>query len=247
VIYTIGLGTVINALAILAGGAVGLVLKRFLSSRVTDTVTNGMGLSVVIIGVSGALGASFKVTGGSITSEYVLLMIISLTVGAFIGESIGIEERLNVFAGFCEKKLIKPGEASTFSQGFVTATLLFCVGSMAIVGALEDGISRNIDILAAKSVLDGVGAMVFASTMGVGVLFSAASVAVYQGLITVLAMIVSPFFTDEVVRQISLIGAVLILGTGLNLLRITKIKVSNLLPAVLIPIVYYAIKLLFFK
>ena len=238
-----GIGTIVNVATILVGGVAGLALKKYLPKRITDTVLQGVGLAVVIIGISGALSAAFIIVDNSISSEHILLMIISLAVGGLIGELIRIEGRLDSFAGFCEKKLTKPGDESAFTQGFVTATLLFCVGSMAIVGSLEDGINGNSDVLFAKSLLDGITAMIFASTMGIGVLFSAVSVGLYQGLITVLAMFIAPYISDTLVTQMSLIGSVLIMSIGLNMLQISKIKTGNLLPAIFMPVFYYLIQM----
>lgn len=238
------LGTIVNTASILAGGAAGLLLRKILSKRLTDTVMQGVGLAVLVIGMGGALGAAFKVAGSSVTSEHILLMVVSMAVGGLAGELLNIENKLDAFARFCERKLVKPGETSTFAQGFVTAMLVFCVGSMAIVGAMEDGMRQNRDILFAKSVLDGISAMIFASTMGAGVLFAAAAVAVYQGGITLLAMAAAPWFDQVLVTQISLIGSVLILAIGLNMLKITKLKVSNLLPAMLVPALWYGIRML---
>jgi len=242
--YMAGLGTLVNVFAILLGGAAGLILKRFLSKRITETVMQGVGLAVIMVGLSGALGAAFTVVGETISSSYILLMIISLAAGALVGELIGIESKLDTFAKFCENKFAKPGDAGTFAKGFVTATLVCCVGSMAIVGSIEDGINRNSDILFAKSVLDGIISMILASTMGIGVLFSAVIVGVYQGAITLFAFFIAPYFSDVLVTQISLIGSVLIMSIGLNLLQITKIKTGNLLPAIFIPVIYYFIRLL---
>jgi len=166
-------------------------------------------------------------------------MIISLALGALIGELLRIEGRLESFGEFCQKKLTKPDEDSTFAQGFVTATLVFCVGSMAIVGSFEDGINRNSDILIAKSIIDGIAAMIFASTMGIGVLFSALTVGLYQGTLTVLAVFLAPFFSDVIIMQMSLVGSVLIMSIGLNMLKISKIKTGNLLPAIFIPAIYH--------
>ena len=246
-----GLGTIVNVAAILLGGTAGLALKKILSKRITDTVMQGVGLAVIIIGISGALSAAFTVNinnnENSISSNHILLMIISLAIGALIGELIKIESRLESLGKFCEKKFSKPGEtsasASTFSQGFITATLVFCVGSMAIVGSLEDGINKNSDILFAKSALDGISAMIFASALGAGVLFSAAAVGIYQGMITLLAVFIAPYFDETVVTQISLVGAVLIMSIGMNMLGIAKIRVGNLLPAILTPVVYHVIRL----
>jgi hypothetical protein len=238
-----GIGTIVNVAAILAGGAIGLALKKLLSKRVTDTVMQGVGLAVIIIGISGALSAAFTVIDSGLYSNHILIMIISLAVGGLIGELIRIEGRLESFGQFCESRFTKPGESSNFAQGFVTATLIFSVGSMAIVGAFEDGANRNSDILFAKSALDGITAMIFASTMGMGVLFSAVAVGVYQGTITFLSVIAAPYFDETVITQMSLIGSVLIMAIGLNLLRVAKIKVGNLLPAIIIPILYSWVRL----
>ena len=241
----IGLGTLVNIGTIVVGGALGLILKRVLAKRITDTVMQGISLAVLVIGISGALSAAFTIVDGIIISEHVLIMIISLALGALIGELLRIEDRLDSFGIFCEKKLTKPDDESTFAQGFVTATLVFCVGSMAIVGSLEDGINKNSDILVAKAIIDGIAAMIFASTMGIGVLFSALTVGLYQGTLTILAAFLSPFFTEIVVMQMSLVGSILIMSIGLNMLKISKIKTGNLLPAIFIPAIYHLILLIF--
>ena len=238
-----GLGTIVNVFAIIIGGAAGLVLRKVISKRITDTVLQGMGLAVLIIGISGALGAAFTIVDGKIQSNHILMMILALAIGAVIGELIQIEGKLESFGKFCERKIEKPGETSTFAQGFVTATLVFCVGSMAIVGSLEDGINRNSDILIAKSTIDGITAMVFASTMGIGVLFSALTVGLYQGTITILSFFIAPYLSEIIIAQMSLVGSVLIMSIGLNLLQIAKIKVGNMLPAIFIPLIYHIIRI----
>jgi len=240
-----GLGTIVNVAAIIFGSATGLILRKVIAKRITDTVMQGVGLAVIIIGISGALVAAFSISGDVISTNHILFMIISLAVGGIIGELIKIEGRLEAFGDFCEKKLTTPGEESTFAQGFITATLVFCVGSMAIVGSLEDGINKNSDILFAKSMLDGISSMIFASTMGVGVIFSALTVGIYQGAITVLSVFLAPYLTDTVITQMSLIGSVLIMSIGFNMMKITKVKVGNLLPAMFIPLIFYAIQSFF--
>ena len=237
-----GLGTLINVITILVGGMAGLILKRFLSVRITETVMQGIGLAVIIIGISGALSSAYTVIGKDIASDHILIMIISLAVGALIGELIKIEEKLDSFAKFSESKFVKPGELSTFSQGFVTASLVFCVGSMAILGAFEDGVNNNRDILFAKSALDGITAMIFAATLGIGVLFSAVAVGLYQGTLTLLSVFIALYLSDTVITQMSLIGSVLIMAVGFNLLKIARIKVGNLLPAIFIPAIYHLIR-----
>jgi len=240
-----GFGTAVNVTAIIIGGAAGLLLKKFISKRIMDTVMQGIALAVMIIGISGTLSAAFYIVDGIIISDHVLIMIISLAIGAFFGELLKIEQGLDKFGAFCENKLTKPDDESAFAQGFVTATLVFCVGSMAIVGSLEDGINKNSDILVAKAVIDGITAMIFASAMGFGVLFSALTVGIYQGTITLLAVIAAPFFDDTVVMQMSLVGSILIISIGFNMLKIAKIKTGNLLPAVFIPAVYQIILKIF--
>lgn len=238
----IGLGTIVNVILVLVGGGAGLCLKRFLTKRLTDTIMQGLGLAVIIIGLSGTLSSAFTVTDGKISTNYTLMMILSLVIGALAGELINIEAKLDNLAKFCERKFVKGNSTSTFTQGFVTSSLVFCVGAMGIVGALEDGINRNYDVLFAKSALDAVSSMIFASTMGIGVLFSAVIVLVYQGSITLFATVISPYLNDEVIVQMTLVGSILIMGIGLNMLKITKIKIGNLLPAILIPVIYYIIK-----
>ena len=234
-----GLGTLVNMVSILIGGAAGLVLKRFLSTRITDTVSNGIGLAVIIVGLIGTLAAAFTIIDGRISSQFTLLMIISLTVGSLAGELINIEAKLDSFAKICEKRFAPKDSSSTFAQGFITASLIFCVGAMAIVGAMEDGINQNPDILFAKSALDAVIAMVLASVLGIGVLFSAFAVLMYQGLVTLIAVFAAPHMSTELITQMSFVGSVLIVGIGFNLLKITNMKLGNMLPAVFVPVVYY--------
>ncbi|MCL1903809.1 MAG: DUF554 domain-containing protein [Oscillospiraceae bacterium] len=238
-----GLGTIVNMITIIIGATTGFVLKRTLSERVTDTIMQGVGLAVVIIGLSGSLTSAFTIVEGKIEAEHILLMIVSLSLGGLIGELVNIENKLKILSEICEKKLFKSKNASssTFAQGIITATLVFCVGSMAIIGAFEDGINDNRDVLFSKSALDGISAVIFASTMGLGVLFSAVIVGVYQGLITLLAVVIEPYLSEVVITQMTLIGSVLIMAIGLNLLKIANIKVGNLLPAIFIPIVAHFI------
>ena len=238
-----GLGTIVNVAAIVAGGAAGLILKRFLSARITDTITHAIGFAVIMVGIGGTLSSSFIVADGYISTQFTLLMIISLAVGSLVGELINIEAKLDRFARLCESKFAPKGSSSTFAQGFITASLIFCVGAMAIVGALEDGINQNTDILFAKSALDFVIAMVLASVLGVGVLFSAAAILIYQGAITILAAFIAPYMSNELITQMSIVGSVLIIGIGFNLLKITNVRLGNMLPAIFIPVVYYAIRL----
>lgn len=236
-------GSIVNAVAIIGGSLLGMIIKGRVSERFRAIIMQALGLSVIIIGLSGSLSAIFRVSSeGKLESNDIMVMIIFLVIGAIIGEALNIEKKLNRFAELIQKKL--PGSGSNFSAGFVSATLLFCVGAMAIVGSLEEGLAGNANTLYAKSVLDCISSIIFSSTMGIGVLFSAIAVFLYQGSITLLAEFLEHMLTLEVISQMSLVGNVLILGIGINLLEIRNIKVANMLPAVFLPMVYYSIRML---
>lgn len=240
----IGIGTIVNAGAIIAGGLVGIFVKKGLPERYKSIVMQAIGLSVLIIGISGTLQGIYQVIDdGKLNRQYIMTMIFSLVAGGIIGEFINIENKLENFGTRFQRKFFKNG--SNFAEGFVTASLIYCVGAMAIVGALEDGLTGNPKTLFAKAILDGVSSVIFAATMGFGVPFAALPVFIYQGAITLMAGFVKPWLTDAVVAQMSLIGSILIFGIGLNLLEIKKIKVGNLLPAIFLPIIYYIISRLF--
>lgn len=237
-----GFGTIINVVAIVIGGSIGLMLKKFLSHKHMDVVMQGVGLAVMIVGLSGVFTSSTKVIGVTLSFENTLLMILSLAIGGLVGSILKINDRLEKLSDRLSLKLGKDN-TSSFSEGLLTSSLLFCVGAMAIIGSLEDGLNSNSDILLSKSTLDFISAMILSSTLGAGVILSSLVVGVYQGMITLLAFVLSPLLSIEVVSQISLIGSVLIVGLALELLKLTKeLKISNLLPAVIIPLVYSIIK-----
>lgn len=219
-------GSYINVALIVAGGALGLLLKKGLPERVSDAVMKGLGLCVLCIGVKGCL-----------EGKNTLVAVISVAVGTIVGSLIDLDKHLNNFAGKIEKKLSKKSDGkSDFAQGFVSATLLYCVGAMAIVGSLDSGISGDYSTLATKSVIDGVSAIVLASTLGYGVLLSCLPVFVYQGAITLLAGVVAPFLNDYTVGEMTCVGSLLIIAIALNMMNITKIKVMNSLPSVFLPV-----------
>lgn len=241
----IGLGTIVNTAAILVGGITGSFIKSGLPKRFKDIIMQAIGLSVLMIGISGTLQGIYKVVdGGKLDRLYIMIMIFSLVIGSLLGELINIEDKLDKIGLWFQNRLVK-GE-SNFAEGFVTASLVYCVGAMAIVGSFEDGLTGDTKTLFAKSILDGVSAIVFAATMGIGVSFSALSVLLYQGSITLLAGLLKPWLADIVVSQMSLVGSILIIGIGINLLEIKKIKVGNMLPAIIIPLVYFALQKLYF-
>ena len=233
-----GLGTIVNAAAIIAGGISGSLLRSGLPDRFKETIMQALGLSIILIGISGALQGMYKVTAsGRLDREYIMLMIFSLVAGAIIGELLNIEEKLERMGLWIQNRFLK--NSGNFAEGFITASLVFCVGAMAIVGALEDGLTGNTGTLFAKSILDGIIAVIFAATLGIGVAFSAIPVFIYQGAITLMAGFIKPWLTDNVISQTSLTGSVLIMAIGLNLLELKRIKVGNLLPAIFIPFIYY--------
>lgn len=240
----VGLGTIVNAAAIIVGGVAGTVVKSGLPERFKKIIMQAAGLSVTMIGVSGALQGIYHVAeDGKLDRLYIMTMIFSLVIGGIAGELINIEGALERLGLWFQRKFVK--EEGNFAGGFVTASLVFCVGAMAIVGALEDGLTGNTSTLLAKSILDGVISVVFAATLGIGVAFSSLAILVYQGGITLLAVFIKPLLTDAVIGQMSLVGSVLIIGIGLGMLEIKKIKVGNLLPAIFVPLVYYALTQIF--
>lgn len=226
------LGTIVNALAIIAGSLVGylvfILFKNGIPERINDIIMKGLGLCVLLIGISGAL-------------EYkqILLVIVSIVIGGILGELVDIDRQLQRVGDSLEKKL--KGRGGKVSQGFVTSSLIYCVGAMAVMGSLESGLMGKHDILFAKATIDGISAAVFTTTLGIGVALSAVSVFLYQGTITIGAIYLKDVLTTAVVSDMSAIGGLLIIGIALNMMGITKIKVANLLPAVFVPIIYQII------
>ena len=230
------LGTIVNVVAVLAGGSLGLVLRGGLKERFQSMVMHALGLAVLFIGASSALKGLLDEDAEAI------LFILCLVLGGLLGELLNIEGRLERLGDRLQARF---GGSSNLSQGFVNASLLFCVGTMAILGALESGISGNHTILFAKSVLDGVTAIVFASTMGAGVLLSAVSVLLYQGALTLCAAFLQNILSAAMYREMNIVGGILIFAIGLNMLKLTKIKIGNFLPAMFLPILYYLMMGLF--
>ena len=223
------LGTLVNTMAIIGGSLVGLIFSRFIPTKIADTLIHAVAFAVILIG----LKMAWK-------TDAFIIVICSLSLGTIIGELSKIEDRVINIGNWLEERFANTGRR--ISKGFVTTSLLYCVGSMAIVGALESGLTGNHETLFAKSVLDGLGSIIFAASMGIGVLFSAASVFVYQGLITVSASFMKQFLTPEVITQMSAVGGLLIVAMGFNMLEMVKIKVGNCLPAISIPLLYYMLK-----
>ncbi|MCL6612583.1 MAG: DUF554 domain-containing protein [Peptococcaceae bacterium] len=211
-------GTFANTAAIVAGGLLGVFLRRGIPEAVKETVMQGLGLSVLLIGIQ-----------MSLKTENVLLVVISLVAGGAAGQAIDIEKRLAALGARLETRI--GGGEGRMSRAFVTASLIYCVGAMAIVGSIEDGLNGNPSILLAKATLDGVSAVVFSSTLGPGVIFSALPVFLYQGSITLLADNFKTLLTDGVVKELTATGGLMIVGIAVNILGIREIRVGNLLPA----------------
>ena len=228
------LGTLVNTGAILFGSLLGLLLRRGLPQRLRDTVMQGLGLCVVLIGVKGAIGTSDT-----------LCVIVSIVAGGLLGAGINIERRLEQLGSFAQRKLLRGGEDNSFAKGFVSASLVFCVGAMAIMGSLSSGLYGDHSTLIAKAAIDGIAAIIFASTMGPGVALSALAVLVYQGAITLTAGWLKPLLTDTIVNEMSAVGGMLIIGVGLNMIYEKHLSVGNLLPAIFVPLVYYPLLALF--
>ena len=229
------LGTIVNVIAIICGSLLGLLFRKGIPDNYKEIIMSGIGLSVILIGVKSAL-----------SSDQLLIVIFSVIIGAGIGEFLKIEAKLESLGSYFERKLAsKSSDTGSFARGFVTASLVFCVGSMAIVGALESGLTGNHQTLLAKSILDGVTSLIFASSLGIGVLFSGVAVFLYQGAITLTAVFMKNLLVAETISQMTSVGGLLILAIGLNLLGITKIRVGNLLPGIFLPLLYFTICTLF--
>lgn len=226
------MGTIVNSIAIVAGAMLGILLKKGIKEQYTSTIMDGMALAVVIIGIMGAM-----------EMNNLIVVLASIVVGSIIGEKFDLDKKLENLGVGMEKRFGK-GD-SNFSKGFIMASLVYCIGAMAILGALESGLTGNHETLYAKSVLDGVSAVIFASTFGIGVAFSAIIVFIYQGAITLLASSVKDLLTPEVINEMSSIGGILIMAIGINILGIKKVKIANMLPAIFVPVVYYTIVALF--
>lgn len=240
-----GLGVIINVIAVLAGGFIGLGLKRGLSQRFQDILTKACGIATIFIGGVGTLQGMLTVSAdGKIGSTGSMLLIFSLVLGGLAGEAINIEKWLDGIGEKIKAKFSGSGD-NRFVEGFVNASLVVCVGAMAIVGSIQDGLVGDSSMILAKSVLDFVILIVFASTCGVGALFSAAAVLVYQGFWTLLGMAVGNIVSDVLVAQMSYVGSALIFCVGVNLCFGKKIKTGNYLPAMLVPVFYQLILKLF--
>ena len=225
-----GLGTIINSAAIIVGGVFGHLFGKILNERIQDSLQKASGICVLFIGIAGAMEGMLKLSGSSLSAGRSMLIVASLALGALVGEILNIEHG---FERFGEWLKVKTGNAKdkSFVEGFVTASLTVCIGAMAVVGSIKDGISGDYSILVTKAILDLIIITVMTCSLGKGCAFSAIPVAVFQGLITALARLIKPLMTDGALANLSLIGSILIFCVGVNLVWDKRIKVANLLPS----------------
>ncbi|MBQ7587030.1 MAG: DUF554 domain-containing protein [Lachnospiraceae bacterium] len=231
----VGIGTVLNSIAIICAGFVGHYTNKLFREEQQDALTKTCGISVMFIAIAGAMQGMLSIDGGVLVSGKSMLVVLCLAVGTIIGEIIGIEKRVEKFGEWLKNKTGNSGDKQ-FVNAFVTASLTVCIGAMAIVGAIQDGILGDYSTLAVKSVLDFIIIAVMTSSLGKGCAFSAIPVFVFEGIITLLARLLSPIMTDLAIAYLSLIGSILIFCVGLNLLWNKMIRVANMLPAVLIAV-----------
>ena len=232
-----GLGTLINMAAIIAGGLLGLFFGSFLKERYRDSLIKANGAAVLFVGISGTLQKMIRISGGVVEMEGAMMMVASLAAGVVIGEFINIEDRLEQFGEWLKQKSGSSSDAE-FVNGFVTASLTVCIGAMAIVGAIQDGMTGDYTTLAVKAILDFLIIMVMSASMGKGCIFSAIPVGILQGGVTLLAIAFSSGMPQSAVNALSLVGNVLIFCVGVNLIWPKTFRVANMLPAVLIAVIW---------
>lgn len=232
-----GLGTIINVLAIIVGGIIGLLFKNVLKERYQETILKATGIAVMFLGISGTISKMLVIQDGSLSSIDTLPMIISLALGAFLGELLNIDHQIEEFGTWLK---VHTGNAKdkNFTSAFVSASLTVCIGAMAIIGALQDGINGDYSVLLAKAILDLIIIMIMTSSLGKGCIFSFIPVGIFQGLVTCFAIFISGFVTNAILSSISLVGNILIFCVGLNLLWPNTIRVANLLPSLIFIIIF---------
>ncbi|MBU0278673.1 MULTISPECIES: DUF554 domain-containing protein [unclassified Gemella] len=233
----IGIGTLVNTLAIITGGVLGLFLKNGIPDRIKNSILKIMGLSVLLMGLIGFLENIFFIDNSIIKSKSTMVITIALVLGVIVGEVIDIEKYFEKFGFYLKSKVSSKGD-NNFVEGFVTTSLIFCIGAMGILGSIADGINHDPSILYNKAMLDGITSMIFASMLGFGVIFSALAVFCYQGTITLLSFFIADYFTQDIMVGISTLGSIMIFCLGSNMLFKTNVKVGNMLPALLVAILF---------
>ena len=233
----IGLGTIVNVGAVVAAGFLGVLLKGGIKERFQSTIMGVLGISTMFIGAAGTLQEMFVVGNGSLSTQGTMLLVLSLIIGAFVGELLNIEARLEKLGEWLRDK-VKAKNDNKFVDAFVNSTLVICIGAMAIVGSLQDGLTGDHSTLFVKAALDFPIILIFASTLGIGAVFSAIPLGIYQGAITLFAGLISPYLSDTLISNLTLVGSAMIFAIGVNLAFGKKFKVGNFLPGLLVPVVY---------
>ncbi len=232
-----GLGTIVNVASVIAAGAIGVLVKGGIKERFQTTIMGVLGISTMFIGASGALQEMFSVDNGKISTQGTMLLVLSLIIGAVIGELFNIESRLEKVGEWLKEK-IKAKNDNKFVDAFVNSTLVICIGAMAIVGSLQDGLTGDHSTLFVKAALDFPIILIFASTLGIGAIFSAIPLGLYQGAITLCAGLIAPYLSDNLISNLTLVGSAMIFAIGVNLAFGKKFKVGNILPGLLVPVIY---------
>ena len=232
-----GLGTIINAIAIIIGGLLGHFFGKIMNERIQDSLIKASGVSVLFLGIAGALEGMLSVEGSRVTSGKAVFIVVSLSLGALVGELLNIEGGFERFGEWLKKKTGNSKDKN-FVSGFLTASFTVCIGAMAIIGSIEDGINHNYSILITKALLDLIIIMVMASSLGKGPIFSFIPVAIFQGSVTLLARLIEPLLNENALNMLSMVGSILIFCVGINLIWDKKIRVASLLPAVVFAVVF---------
>ena len=237
------LGTIINVFSILIGAGIGVALGHRLPANISRTLTDALGLVVLVIGGLNLMALTDSSFAAAVSSAGTLLVVLaSLVLGSVLGSMLRIEQRLSHFGTWLQLKASRGGDKEKFIEGFVNASLLFTIGPMAVLGALQDGLGQGFDVLALKSTLDGLTSVAFAAALGWGVAFAAIPVGLWQGLLTLLAASAGALMSDALVASITATGGVLLLGTGLRVLQIRMVSVADMLPALVIaPLITWAV------
>ena len=240
----IGLGTIVNTAAVIVGGLLGLLLKKGVAEKFQKILMQALGLATIFIGASGVLKYMLVIENGSLTTRGTMLLIFSLVIGCLLGQWLDIESKMEAL-GVKLKAAVRIKNDNRFVEGFVTTSLIICVGAMAIVGAMQDGLSGDSSMLIAKSMLDFALVVILASTYGVGAAFSALPFFIYQGAITLIAALFGAVIRDSLIETLSFVGSALIFCVGVNLVKEKTFRVANMLPALLIPILWELWQVLF--
>lgn len=233
-------GTLVNCAAVIIGGLIGLLLKKGIKESYTVGINKSLGLAVLVIGINGVIANMFTVENGKLSSSGELLLIVFLVIGTLIGELIKLDDRFNRFCGKVDAKFKNGG----FAGGFINGTILFCVGAMSIIGSINDGLTGDSSVLLVKSALDFVNAVIFGATLGFGVIFTCIPMLIYQGGISLLAGTLSCILQGELLEQVCMVGYAIIMAIGFNFFLEKKFKTLNMVPAIILPVVYHYILVL---